>query len=310
MSLRCILVATDFSEGAAPAIARGLAVARWVNAKVIVLHVCAVARPFPVTTPDNHPGVMELAKLAKAQREQGARRLSDLLEHLDQEDVETTGKLVTGSPAEAIADAARDLGADLVVTGSRGLSESGIFVMGSVAEGIAQRAEANVLIARGKASQPPKRGGFQKILVATDLTPASKATLPLAMQLAGPHADVEVLHVIERGDPFSGYEGTLGAAAVDFKMLWRAAVQEAQREIDSLVGRHDRANATVSHHVREGNAAQDILTRTQKGGHDLVVVGKRSDRPALVTSVAERVVRHAPCTVLVAKATPSPVSAV
>ncbi len=310
MSLRTILVATDFSDGAAPAVARGLAVARWVSARVVVLHVCAVVRPFPITTPETHPGVMELAKLAKAHREQSAKRLEELLEELGQEAVETTGKLLTGSPAEAIAEAAKTLHADLVVTGSRGLSKSGIFVMGSVAEGIAQRAETNVLIARGKAKRQLKRGGFQKILVATDLTRASKATLPLAMLLAGPDADVEVLHVIERGDPFSGHEGTLGAAAVDFKMLWRAAVQEAQREIDLLVDRHDNASATVSHHVLEGNAAQDILTRAEKGGHDLVVVGKRSDRPALVTSVAERVLRHASCTVLVAKAMPSPFTAV
>lgn len=55
--------------------------------------------------------------------------------------------------------------------------------------------------------------------------------------------------------------------------------------------------------VREGHATEEILDFAEKGGVDLIVIGSHNPGFAdyLIGSVAARVVRHAHCSVLVAR---------
>ena len=56
--------------------------------------------------------------------------------------------------------------------------------------------------------------------------------------------------------------------------------------------------------VQEGNAAQEILRAAKEIGTDLVVIGARGlsgIREFLLGSVSARVLRYAPCSVLIAR---------
>jgi nucleotide-binding universal stress UspA family protein len=54
-----------------------------------------------------------------------------------------------GRPAEEIVDFAEEIGANLVVVGSRGLGPVGRFLLGSVAEGVVHNAPCPILLMRG-----------------------------------------------------------------------------------------------------------------------------------------------------------------
>ena len=53
-----------------------------------------------------------------------------------------------GDPAEALSDAARDLGADLIVVGTRGRNLAASLLLGSVSARIVREAPCDVLIVR------------------------------------------------------------------------------------------------------------------------------------------------------------------
>jgi nucleotide-binding universal stress UspA family protein len=59
--------------------------------------------------------------------------------------------------------------------------------------------------------------------------------------------------------------------------------------------------------LREGDPANEIVNAAREGGYDLVVVGHRGLSPIrafLLGSVSDRVVIHAPCSVLVVRPAP------
>ncbi len=56
--------------------------------------------------------------------------------------------------------------------------------------------------------------------------------------------------------------------------------------------------------LREGDPAEEIVNAAKEGGYDLIVVGHRGLSPVrafLLGSVSNRVVAHAPCSVLVVR---------
>jgi nucleotide-binding universal stress UspA family protein len=63
--------------------------------------------------------------------------------------------IVTGEARREILDAARELGADLIVVGSRGLGGFRGHVLGSVSRGVAKSAPCSVLVATSPPGAEP-----------------------------------------------------------------------------------------------------------------------------------------------------------
>ena len=84
---------------------------------------------------------------------EGARRmLADAKTKVSQKgisDVETV--LLEGDPVDRILEYAEKHPADLIVAGSRGLSEAGRFFLGSVSDGILHHARCSVLVVKSGA---------------------------------------------------------------------------------------------------------------------------------------------------------------
>ena len=62
--------------------------------------------------------------------------------------VSCSTELHAGDPADVICRRARELDADLIVVGSRGLGTLDRFLLGSVSAAVAQRAPCSVLVVR------------------------------------------------------------------------------------------------------------------------------------------------------------------
>lgn len=141
---------------------------------------------------------------------------------------------------------------------------------------------------------------IRHILVAHDLNDTSDAALEYALNLARPlGARVTVLHAYEIP--------SLGAPEVLILATdWTKQIGVVARErLDKIVADARTSGTPVTAELREGAAWREIDTVAREGSVDLVVVGShgRHGLPhALLGSVAEKVVRTAPCPVLVVRA--------
>lgn len=141
------------------------------------------------------------------------------------------------------------------------------------------------------------------IVCATDLSASSRCALDFAIDLAstsGP-ARVHVLYVRE------SVERIESVAEVSERF------EERQRELHDLI-EHETAHVRaarghlseveISTVVRFGKAYKEIVRYALEVGAETVVVGTHGRTGlghAVIGSVAERVVHHAPCNVVVAK---------
>lgn len=135
----------------------------------------------------------------------------------------------------------------------------------------------------------------KKLLVATDFSECAEQALDYAVALAGAlGAKLHLLHVIVI--PAMAIP-EVGVAVTN--TLIESTVQEQQAALDKSAARH--AAAGIETLLRTGDARDMIVDVAREIGADLIVMGthgRRGVRRALIGSIAESVVRTAPCPVL------------
>jgi universal stress protein A len=150
---------------------------------------------------------------------------------------------------------------------------------------------------------------IRKILVATDLTEASTLAVHAAIDLGQRlGALVTVLHVVEPPYEARRWFAPSPTEAQFLRTIVGREKDATLRLMDEQVkaARLDRtSDAAVEIVVREGIPADDIVTAAQALGADMLVVGthgRRGLQHLILGSVAERIVRTAPCPVLTVRA--------
>jgi len=140
---------------------------------------------------------------------------------------------------------------------------------------------------------------FEMILCAVDFSPASHCALELAAVLARRHrCQLTITHVYEAS-----------AAATDMLVappeLFEQAVRETERELDRF---RAQAEALTDRPIRtallKGKPADAVVHWAREHPCDLIVLathGRGGLKRLMLGSVAERVVRTAPCSVMVAR---------
>jgi len=141
---------------------------------------------------------------------------------------------------------------------------------------------------------------LKKILVATDFSEPSDAALAYGRELARTFgASLTVLHVVD--NILTRAYGTDGVVLADPE-LQREIETSAQRQVDSLLFEEDRqALGAVGLVITSTSPSAAIVTYAHDASVDLIVMGthgRGAIAHLLMGSVAERVVRIAPCPVL------------
>jgi len=139
---------------------------------------------------------------------------------------------------------------------------------------------------------------YRQILVAIDGSEASRRALQAALELA--RALGATLHAIGVEERLPYYAATLGEVQ-EAKAQANAFFQEVMASAQLLAAEYGLALTTE---VRAGNAAQQIIEAARLGGFDLIVLGARGHgflQHFLLGSTTDRVVDHAPCSVLVVR---------
>jgi len=139
---------------------------------------------------------------------------------------------------------------------------------------------------------------FKKILVAVDASPIAAHAVDVGIELARSlKAEIALVRVTAPPDAYADVGISTGE-------LMAQAKSEDQRV---LLGVRERLSlpASVQEFLVAGDPATEIVKAAQEWLADLIVVGShgRSGMSRIVLgSVAEGVVRHAPCPVLVVRA--------
>lgn len=138
-SSRCILVATDFSEGSDEALVRAIDLAKLTSAEIEIVHVLELGLgefPFGVTSFGSDRGGLvayidqQLAVRADRTTEGG---------------VTCRTKMLEGKASDEIIRHAISIGAELIVVGTHGRTGLAHALLGSVAERVVQRSLCPVL---------------------------------------------------------------------------------------------------------------------------------------------------------------------
>jgi universal stress protein A len=144
---------------------------------------------------------------------------------------------------------------------------------------------------------------FTRILVATDFSLDSDSAIAYALALAKTiPASVHVVHIVD--NPLAAGVWASEVYTTELAGLQINLVRDAEKQLRRGMRALDHHGIKVTTEVRTGRPAPTIVQCARDRGSDLLIVGShgRTGVAHLVMgSVAEHVVRHAPCPVLVVR---------
>lgn len=144
-AIKTLLVPVDFSDDAGAALDMALELAGQLGATVHLLHV--YHRPVEMLSPY---GVALPPTVDREIRESAEKRLGVELEKARKSGVDCQAHVREGVAGLDIAETAKELGVDLIVMGTRGLTGVKHVLFGSVAERTVRMAECPVLSVKAK----------------------------------------------------------------------------------------------------------------------------------------------------------------
>ena len=298
-----ILLATDGSREAELSARTAADLAQKTHSELHVVHAFGIV---PVGPPV-YPEATDLQSVEyEAETEEGQRISEQRAREVLQEEVEKVRSaggtvagehLIEGRVAPGIVGLAEEIGAGLVVVGSRGRGGIRRALMGSVSDSVVRHAHCPVLVVRDGGRERDYLPG--RILLAVDGSAEASAAARTAAELAD-HTDSE-LHVVHVGEvrPVSHPERR------GYRARYDELQEQARRLLKEQVDEVNSAGGTVSRaHLRMGRPDEEIVVLGEEIGAGFIVTGSRGlggMRRALMGSASDSIVRHAHCPVLVVR---------
>ena len=273
-----ILLATDGSEDAAQAREAAVDLARKGSSELHLVHVW-----HDVPSPYAH------AFVKRELKRQGQEILDEQVTKIKEAGgTVTKAHLKRGRTSDEVIRLSEELGAGLLIVGSRGRGRVRRILMGSHSEDIVHHAHLPVLVLRCvEDAWPPVR-----VVIGDDFSEEAKEAGELAASIARLfEADTLLVHVY----PYLLYESSDPKAQESVRQSEKVLAERANR-LEGILGHKPRFEMLA------GNPAEAILEATRVAGPTLVAVGSRglgSVGRMRLGSVSTKVVRAAPGSALV-----------
>lgn len=201
-----------------------------------------------------------------------------------------------GAPAAEILRLAEESGGDLVVVGEQGPTRGVAALLGSTAERVLFESDIPVLVARKVGDAPPRH-----LLVAIDPSEISARLLEWARALQSRFdASVTLLNVVDRVllvDELTGLPTTK-----TFERLQEDATRAMESWLREQVRTAGLSDGRVTTKVAVGDPAYEIISAAASEKADLLLLGSKGGdvaRTPMIGRIVNKVVRSAPCSVLV-----------
>jgi nucleotide-binding universal stress UspA family protein len=291
---RRILVPVDFSPPSRKAAAAAVELVKRFDAKLALVH---------VTGPKGRPGsyaALEVVGMTTDPRRPAREKLAEFANKEVPADIDLTRLVESGAAYHQIAKAASDWDADLILIATHGYTGLAHALLGSTAERVVRHAPCPVLVMRGREKRGVKIAfspdAIHTILLTTDFSENSLAAFPQAAAWACEFGSkLILLYVVPEHLPAE-------LSQIGVVLHEKHAAQEAEKQLPEFARAHLPAGLPVETRVLIGPPEHTICETARKLDAALVVMGSHGHtgfNRLMVGSVAERVVQHAPCAVLV-----------
>jgi nucleotide-binding universal stress UspA family protein len=286
--IKSILVATDGSDAALSAFLAANLICSRTDARVRVV---SVLEPLPITFPSAE-GMIFPPSFDDSRREAQRAIVFDQMKKFD---VQGSWPLdiTLGRPGEAIAEYARNYGADLIIIGTNKHGVLGRIFGEETATDIVRLSEIPLLVASPQMTRVPRR-----VAVAMDLNPDGMRRTHKALSFLTDAASVSCVHVKPRSE-------LLGIDWAEFDREYEHAMKDRFHVVEtSLRSVNLRPDLVVLH----GDAAHELVDFATYSKAELLVVGvkRRVGRArAIGGRTARKIIRRAECSVLIVPNVPA-----
>ncbi len=208
---------------------------------------------------------------------------------------ETRHLICEGNPGETIVEQAREIDADLVVLGARGHSAVDRMLLGSTSDFVATHADRSVLVVRPTGLRKEPDRPLYVALGYDDSGPSQAAIEQFSEFSWGEQTNLYVIAVVSYVSAF------LNEVLIDSDQAKEAAEESLRLAVEQL---REVAPKAQGHLVESDHIGEGITQFVEEHHFDLVVMGD-SCRSALgrlvLGSVPHYVLRHAPCSIWIAR---------
>jgi nucleotide-binding universal stress UspA family protein len=274
-----ILVCTDGSPDSEGAITAALHLAKTTGSTVFVLEVLFYLAGYEMQSPDTLAPPMVNLELMRVQETMARERLEAWKAEAAKEGVTLEPRIRTSPSAyEGIMEEAGEIQPDLIIMGRHGYTGLTRLLMGSVTARVIGHSPCDVLVVPQGVPL-----SFERLLIASDGSPYSEAAWAEALTLAR----------------------AMGSALIG------VAVATSDRDIPTATGAVRNLEAAASEQgitldtmIPMGRPEEGIVKAAEFKQASLIIVGSHGRtglKRLLMGSVAERVIGHAKCPVLVVK---------
>lgn len=297
-----VLCPVDFSEASQTVLKEAMPFIQGLGAtEVHLVHVLEWELP-PVLMPE----VVALQYSQEYHRsvaEIGQRKLANVAKTWENTGIKIVTRFMESiSTTDALIEYVQSEGIDLMVMGTHGRRGFQRYLMGSVAEAMVQKAPCPVLTFHRPDSDPHAAwlSGTRSIVVPFDFSTYAETAWEVGKGLAQKFsAEVVLLHnIVEEGMPnlYRSYRA--------YEVSKEEVRAEAAAELEKFVATHGGTEVPYRIVLTAGHTTQEIVKYVEQNAPDLVVIathGLSGLAHFLMGSVAEKVVRMAPCPILTLK---------
>ena len=282
ITIKTILCPVDFFPASDAAVMYAASLARNYDAVIHLLHVIT---PVAAST---YEYAIDTTEIMKAMEGSATREVTALKNKLKEAGVSSEFEVRVGDVYEEIKYAIEGMKPELVVMGTHGRRGVQRWFMGSTTEKLLRHSPVPLITISAAGENVSPR--FRRILVTTDFSDGTPDALAYAFSVAQENESrISLLHVVNdvAADVSGNYRESL--------------IQGVEKQLEDLVPAEARTWCDVDTRVETGVPYRIILRTLEDEKIDLLVMnihGKGMLDRALLGSTAERVVRAAPCPVM------------
>jgi nucleotide-binding universal stress UspA family protein len=292
LQIRNVLVPVDFSAPSLCALEFALPLVKHFGADLHLVHVFATDHPF--TGLMGMPFVLPELEISRSLHEQ----LKDVAHKYSIDGGPENLHVLKGRAFEEICRLGHDTVIDLIVIATRGNTGLKHLALGSTAERVVRYSSCPVLVTHGRKPSGAVTS-FRTILVPTDFSECSMKGLVYAKAFAKQFkSKITLLNSVH----FHYYVASDEGARYDLPRLMQHADVVARDQMRELFEKTDWDGLEVKTSLQTGHPGQQICEDARDSDVDLIVIsthGSTGLTHLFLGSVAEYVVRHAHCPVLV-----------
>jgi len=299
MNIKKILWASDGSKESDSALRYATFLAEKFGAEILSIFVSEIHFPITSLFPIPEDAIMDIVEKTEKRFENRFLRVS---KRLKEKGINSTFKIVRDGAVEGIIKAVRSNGCDLIVMGKHGQGFVERAIIGSNTAKVLRKSPVPVLSVKGKGRKSISK--IENILVPVDVSDDTESAILSSLELAEIfNASVTLLYVF-----------WLDENVYDIPpSLVKKFIKESHQKLDLMANlakkkflkpkKRTNLNISISTEVIHGvSPALAIRNYANRNKFDLIIMnthGRKGIKRIVLGSEAEKVIREAPCPVLV-----------